>query len=209
MSKSNTRTIAQKAKAGVPAWRILEAERNKLERRAFAAVRAGNEALGRAYYTEAQKLRPERGVRPASDVVNELRRSRWKAPSEAAIRREQRTSALFRQQWRLTSGMTKKQKQAIDLRKRGFYAATVQIWNGDYTSDRDQAILDHFYPIGSTNADAEAFREWLSKKGYSKTVRNLFAVEEYIRETNATEYAEAYRTGDYPNPAFQRLTTFG
>lgn len=203
MAKSNTRTIAQKAKAGVPAWRILESERNKLERRAFAAVRAGNEALGRAYYTEAQKLRPERGVRSASDIVSELRRSRWKAPSEAAIKREQRTSALFRQQWRTM------EPDKLDVRRRGFYASTTQIWSGEYGRDRDQAILDYFYSGDMSNPEVAEFRAWLKEKGYSTTSRNLFAVEEYIRTVNADVYASAASDGTYPNPKFQKLVTFG
>ncbi len=205
--KSNTRTIAQKVKAGTPAWRILESERNKLERRAFAAVRAGNESLGRALYTEAQKLRPERGVKSAAAIVDELRRSRWRAPSEAAIRREQRTSALFRQQWRLAGSPEDRQK--MDVRRRGFYSATTQIWAGEYGGDRDAAILDYFYSGDTSNPEIVEFRAWLKSKGYSVSTRNLFAIEEYIRERNQSVYDSAAVDGTYPNPKFQRLVTFG
>ena len=183
-----------------PAWLELQNLRGRIEREAFRAVREGREYEGRQLYQSLQELRPTR-QRSAQRILEELEAREYTQPHIPPRSEfdEQRVSAMFSQQMR--AGLIPEE------RKRGFYAATRQIWQGNYRGDRNEQILEYFYSDDSP--DAEEFRAWLERKGYALDERNLFRVEEYVRERNRSVLASATAEGGYPYKAFARLVTFG
>ena len=136
------------------------------------------------------------GFRKSSE--KRQRESRIKRAQRESSRGEERTTQLFKSEIR--SG------NIGEAETRGFYAATRQIWQGQNVENRNELILDYFYGTGD---EARAFQDWALSKGYSINIRNIFIVEEYVRENNAEVLQEAAIEGDYPYKAFGLLITYG
>lgn len=136
------------------------------------------------------------GFRKSSE--KRQRESRIKRAQRESSRGEERTTQLFKAEIR--SG------NIGEAETRGFYAATRQIWQGQNVENRNELILDYFYGTGD---EAHDFQRWALSKGYSLNIRNIFIVEEYVREMNADILKEAAIEGDYPYKAFGLLITYG